>query len=77
MPLGARLWHYTAELCNLSVKYPLFGLALTSTTDNQSENFIFLLKKFSEKCRLDVVFIDFLDFRSDLCVDFPVSARPR
>ena len=40
-------------------------------------NFNFLLNKFSEKCRLDVVFIDFLDFRSDLCVDFPVSARPR
>ena len=40
-------------------------------------NFNFLLNKFSEKCRLDVVFIDFLDFRSDLCVGFPVSARPR
>ena len=30
-------------------------------------NFNLLLNKFSEKCRLDVVFIDFLDFRSDLC----------
>ena len=27
-------------------------------------NFNFLLNKFSEKCRLDEVFIDFLDFRS-------------
>ena len=37
MPLGARLWHYAAELHTLSVTYPLCGLALTNTTDNPSE----------------------------------------
>ena len=34
MPLGARLWHYAAELRTLSVTYPLCGSALTDTTDN-------------------------------------------
>ena len=33
MPLGARLWHYAAELCTLSVTSPLCGSALTDTTD--------------------------------------------
>ena len=37
MPLGARLWHYAAELRTLSVTYPLCGSALTDTTDNPSE----------------------------------------
>ena len=37
MPLGARLWHYAAELHTLSVTYPLCGLALTKTGDNFSE----------------------------------------
>ena len=37
MPLGARHWHYAAELHTLSVTYPLCGLALTNTTDNPSE----------------------------------------
>ena len=37
MPLGASLWHYAAELCTLSVTYPLGGSALTDTTDNPSE----------------------------------------
>ena len=37
MLLGARLWHYTAELRTLSVTYPLCGSALTYTTDNPSE----------------------------------------
>ena len=37
MPLGARFWHYAAELHTLSVTYPVCGLALTNTTDNQSE----------------------------------------
>ena len=37
MPLGARLWHYAAELRTLSVTYPLCGSALTITTDNPSE----------------------------------------
>ena len=39
-------------------------------------NFNFLLNKFSEKRHIDVVFADFLDFRSDFFIDFPVSARP-
>ena len=34
---GAKLWHYAAELRTLSVTYPLCGLTLTNTTDNQSE----------------------------------------
>ena len=29
----AKLWHYAAVLCTLSVIYPLCGLALTNTTD--------------------------------------------
>ena len=33
-PLGARLWHYAAELHSLSVTYPWCGSALTNTTDN-------------------------------------------
>ena len=37
MPLGARLWHYAAELRNLSVTYPLCGSALTDTMNNPSE----------------------------------------
>ena len=37
MPLGARLWHYAAELRTLSVTYPLCGSALTDTTDNPFE----------------------------------------
>ena len=37
MPLGARLWHYTAELRTLSVTYPLCGWALTDTTEDPSE----------------------------------------
>ena len=37
MPLGARLWYYAAELCTLSVEYPLCSSALTNTTDNMSE----------------------------------------
>ena len=37
MPLGARLWHYAAELCTLSVKYPLCGSALTDAMGNLSE----------------------------------------
>ena len=40
-------------------------------------NFNFLLNKFSEKCRLDVVFIDFLDFCSISVLISPGSARPR
>ena len=36
MPLGARLWHYAAELGTLSVTYPLHGSALNNTTDNPS-----------------------------------------
>ena len=34
---GARLWHYAAELRTLSGTYPLCDLALTDSTDNQSE----------------------------------------
>ena len=37
MPLGARLWHYAAELRTLSGTYPLCGSALTNTTDILSE----------------------------------------
>ena len=37
MPLGARLWHYAAELRTLSVPYPLCGSALPDTTDSLSE----------------------------------------
>ena len=37
MPLGARLWHYAAELRTLSVTYPLCGSALTNATENLSE----------------------------------------
>ena len=37
MPLGARLWHYAAEPRTLSITYLLCGLAITNTTDNQSE----------------------------------------
>ena len=37
MPLGARLWHYDAELRTLSVTYSLCGLALTNTMDILSE----------------------------------------
>ena len=37
MPLGARLWHYAAELRTLSVTYLLCGSALTDTTNNPSE----------------------------------------
>ena len=35
--LGAKLWHYAAELHTLSDTYPLCGLALTNTMDDQSE----------------------------------------
>ena len=34
---GAKPWHYAAELRTLSVTYFLRGLALTNTTDNESE----------------------------------------
>ena len=34
---GAKLWYYAAELCTLSVKYPLQGSALTDTTENTSK----------------------------------------
>ena len=37
MLLGARLWHYAAELRTSSVTNPLCGSALTDTTDNPSE----------------------------------------
>ena len=37
LPLGARPWHYAAELPTLPVTYPLCGLALTNTRDILSE----------------------------------------
>ena len=39
MPLGAKPWHYAAELRTLSVTdtYPFCGSALTDTTDILSE----------------------------------------
>ena len=46
MPLEPGFWHYAAELCTLSVTYPLCGLALTNTTDILSEIFLQKLTDF-------------------------------
>ena len=53
MPLGARLWHYAAELHTLSVTYPLCGSALTNTTDNPSEMCPLKLTDFCLFCTID------------------------
>ena len=52
MPLGAKLWNYAAELCTLSVTYPLCGLALTDTTDNPYEMCPLKLKTFACFCTI-------------------------
>ena len=54
MPLGARFWHYAAELRTLSVTYPLCGLAHTDTTDNPSEMYpLKLTDTFACYCTID------------------------
>ena len=53
MPLGARHWHYPAELRTLSVTYPLCGLALTDSTDNPSEMCPLKLTDFCLFCTID------------------------
>ena len=49
----AKHWHYAAELCTLSVTYPLCGSAITNTTNNPSEMCPLKLTDFCLFCTID------------------------